>query len=292
MTAGKKISRRGFLKLLRAGAVHLTLLGAGGITYGFLVEPGRIKIETVRLRLRRLAPAFSGFRIVQISDIHIGGWMNAERLRQIVDLVAAETPDAALITGDFLLGDGFDSDSEALIQDLIDVLSPLAASIPTYAVLGNHDYWTNADAVREMLRASRIVDLTNSVFTLTRGGESLHFCGVDDVWEGDVRLHDVLDRLPAGGAAILLAHEPDFADESAATGRFDLQLSGHSHGGQVVIPFLGPPVLPYLGRKYPAGLYQVGGMFQYTNRGAGTGRIPVRLFCPPEITVFDLFAAE
>jgi predicted MPP superfamily phosphohydrolase len=139
-----------------------------------------------------------------------------------------------------------------------------------------------------MLKACNIVDLTNTIFTISREGESLHLCGVDDVWEGDVQLDSVLGQLPEAGSAILLAHEPDFADESAATGRFDLQLSGHSHGGQVVIPFFGPPILPYLGRKYPIGLYKVGDMLHYTNRGVGMARLPIRLNCPPEITIFTL----
>jgi predicted MPP superfamily phosphohydrolase len=94
--------------------------------------------------------------------------------------------------------------------------------------------------------------------------------------------------LPAEGCAILLAHEPDCADDSAATGRFDLQISGHSHGGQVSLPLIGPPVLPYLAQKYPSGLYQVGQMFQYTNRGVGMTPPYVRLNCRPEITVFTL----
>jgi predicted MPP superfamily phosphohydrolase len=89
-----------------------------------------------------------------------------------------------------------------------------------------------------------------------------------------------------------LAHEPDFADTSAATGRFDLQLSGHTHGGQVVLPFIGPPILPHLGRKYPSGLYKVQEMFQYTNRGVGMARLPLRINCPPEITVFILESME
>ncbi len=290
MSREEKLSRRDFLKLFRSSAIYLAVLGLGSMGYGFFVEPGWIRIETVRLKLKRLTAAFSGFRIVQISDIHIGGWMNAERLQEVVDLVRTEKPNVVLITGDFLLGRGFGEDSEPLVQDLINVLSPLANSIPTFAVLGNHDYWTDAKAIRAMLKACNITDLTNTVSTVTLNGEYLHLCGVDDVWEGVVDLQSVLDRLPADGAAILLAHEPDFADESAATERFDLQISGHSHGGQVVIPFVGPPVLPYLGQKYPSGLYQVGGMFQYTNRGVGTGRVPIRLFCPPEITIFHLDA--
>jgi len=114
---------------------------------------------------------------------------------------------------------------------------------------------------------------------------------VDDIWEGRVQLKALQTQVPHDGAAILLAHEPDFADKSSVTGRFDLQVSGHSHGGQVVVPFYGPPVLPFLGQKYPSGLYKVGDMFQYTNRGVGMARLPIRINCPPEITIFDLESA-
>lgn len=286
----KHLTRRVFLKLFRPVGIDLALLTLGGVGYGFLFEPGLVKVESVSLRLRRLTQAFHGIRIAQISDIHMGGWMNAARLQQVADIVIAQKPDLLLITGDFLIGNNFDKVSEHHIQDLIDVLTPLAKSIPSFAILGNHDYWTNPDAVREMLKVSGIRELTNSVFTLTRGNETLHLCGVDDAWEGNVRLEDVLNQLTDDGAAILLAHEPDFADQSAVTGRFDLQVSGHSHGGQVVFPFLGPPILPYLGQKYPSGLYEVREMYQYTNRGVGTGRLPIRLNCPPEITLFTLEA--
>jgi len=286
--SGRHLSRRDFLKLLKAGAIDLALLVAGGGIYSFLVEPGLVRVESVSLKLRRLTPGFFGIRIAQISDIHMGGWMNAERLRHVVDLVIAQKPDLLLLTGDFLIGHTFGNNHEQYIHDLTEILSPLAKSIPSFAILGNHDYWTNSERVREMLRACQITDLTNTVFTLTREGEKLHLCGVDDVWEGNVRLEDVLNHLTNNGAAILLAHEPDFADTSAATGRFDLQVSGHSHGGQIVIPYYGPPILPYLGQKYPSGLYEVREMYQYTNRGVGTGRLPVRLNCPPEITLFTL----
>jgi uncharacterized protein len=283
----KLFSRRDFLKLLKASAVELSLLTAGGAGYGLFVEPNWLKVEQVNLKLPGLAPAFHGLRIAQVSDIHMGGWMNAERLQHVTNVVVAQRPEL-LLTGDFLIGHVFDQNSERSIQNLLDILSPLTSSIPSFGILGNHDYWTNAKAVREMLRFCNIADLTNTIFTLTRGGESLHLCGLDDIWEGDVRLHDVLDQLPNHGTAILLAHEPDFADVSAATGRFDLQISGHSHGGQVVIPFYGAPVLPYLGQKYPSGLYRLGEMLQYTNRGVGMIDPPVRFNCPPEITMFTL----
>jgi hypothetical protein len=178
------------------------------------------------------------------------------------------------------------------LQQVINVLSPLTKAVPSFGVLGNHDYWTDANAVREMLRSCNVTELANSVFTLSRGHETLFLCGVDDVWEGHARLDIVLDQMDDTSAAILLAHEPDFADLSAATNRFDLQLSGHSHGGQIVLPFVGPPILPHLGRKYPSGLYRVGNMLQYTNRGVGMARLPVRLNCPPEITLLELYATQ
>lgn len=274
--------------MLQAGVVSLGWVAAGGAGWSYLIEPGWVQVETVNVSLPRLAPNFHGTRIAQISDIHMGGWMNAARLQHAADLLLAQAPDLLLLTGDFLTGHGFHSDDEQHLQELIDILTPLAKSIPSFAVLGNHDYWTNADAVREMLKQGGITDLTNSACTLSNGNQHLHLCGVDDIWEGDVRLNEVVSRLPREGAAILLAHEPDFADTSAVTGRFDLQVSGHSHGGQVVIPFYGPPVLPYLGRKYPSGLYRIGEMLQYTNRGLGMINPPVRFNCPPEITVFHL----
>ncbi|OQY86641.1 MAG: serine/threonine protein phosphatase, partial [Anaerolineae bacterium UTCFX3] len=88
--------------------------------------------------------------------------------------------------------------------------------------------------------------------------------------------------------AILLAHEPDFADVSAATGRFGLQISGHTHGGQVDIPLIGPPILPEMGKKYPSGLYNVNGMLLYTNRGVGVTTVNARFNCRPEITIYIL----
>jgi predicted MPP superfamily phosphohydrolase len=120
----------------------------------------------------------------------------------------------------------------------------------------------------------------------------LHIAGVDDVLENLADLKGVLRQLPEEGEAILLAHEPDFADISARSGRFSLQISGHTHGGQVVLPFIGPPILPPRGRKYPSGRYQINGMVQYTNRGVGTTTIEIRWNCPPEITVFNLQSEE
>jgi hypothetical protein len=218
----------------------------------------------------------------------MGGWMNRERLGQVVRTVLAQEPHLVVITGDFVIGRGWNESIQAILDEMVEELSVLTEQHRTVAVLGNHDYWTNASAVRAALAACGIENISNDVCTLSNDHDQLHIAGMDDVWVGQDQLDTVLEKLPQAGAAILLAHEPDFADRSAKTARFDLQLSGHSHGGQVVLPFLGAPILPYLGKKYPSGLYRVGTMWQYTNRGVGMARLQIRFNCRPEITVFTL----
>jgi predicted MPP superfamily phosphohydrolase len=281
----RPLTRRQFLKRVTLLALGGALAGAGGWEYASAIEPGWLDVQPVTLTLPRLAPAFDGYRVVQFSDIHMGPWMTRARLADVVGMVNAQGADLIVLTGDFV------SDlSDAIAQDLIAVLRTLRAPDGAVAVLGNHDHWTDAGVIHQVIKDSGLVDLTNTVHTLDRGSAPLHLAGVDDIWEQHDRLDAVLGQLPNDGAAILLAHEPDFADTSAATGRFDLQLSGHSHGGQVIIPFVGPPHLPYLGRKYPLGRYQVGRMIQYTNRGVGMIPPRVRFNCRPEITVFTLRA--
>jgi predicted MPP superfamily phosphohydrolase len=280
------LSRRKFLKLALGSTVTTALAGLGGFAYARDIEPGWVEVVRLRLQLRRLSPAFDGYTLVQLSDIHMGTGMTEARLRSIADMVNAESPDAVVITGDFVTHGSVAQQSPALVSGL----SQLAARDGVFAVLGNHDHWTYANAVRGVLRSAGILDVSNAFHSVQRGEALLHIAGVDDYWERKDRLPDVLAGLPAGGAAILLAHEPDYADISAATGRFDLQLSGHSHGGQVIMPFIGPLVVPQYSEKYPLGKYQVGTMIQYTNRGVGTVLPPVRFNCRPEVTVFTLLS--
>jgi predicted MPP superfamily phosphohydrolase len=275
--------RRRFLKRAAATTAALTL-GAGGIGYyAWEIEPRWWQVNPVSLQLPRLSPAFNAYRIVQISDLHTDTWATEERLFEVAGLVNAQKPNLIVITGDFVTHTG-----SRFADQLIAPLRSLRAPDGILAVLGNHDHWLDARMVRGYLQTSGVKELPNSVYTLERGGDQLHIAGVDDIWERMDRLDQVLNSLPDRGAAILLAHEPDFADTTAATGRFDLQLSGHTHGGQIRLPFIGAPVLPAFGEKYVAGLYRVGTLLQYTNRGIGGLRFRGRWDCRPEITVFDL----
>ncbi len=279
------MNRRGLYRRVYLGAALGAIVGAGVFLYSRYVEPYWVAVERVTLPLPRLAPPFDGYRIVHISDFHLDGWMTPERLERVVDLVNEQEPDLVAITGDFV------SSSTDYLSGLPKPLGRLQAHDGKVAVLGNHDHLNDAAAVRRAISAAGIVDVSNTIHTLRRGEVPLHLCGVDCVMDGYDRLDEVLDDLDNAepGCAVLLAHEPDFADESAATGRFDLQLSGHSHGGQVRLPLLTPLFLPPLSRRYPAGLYHVGGMYLYTNRGIGA-HPNFRFNCRPEITVFTLRA--
>lgn len=285
----RRLSRRAFLKMAGLSTFGAAALGAGGVGYAYEVEPGWIEVTSLQLDLPRLPAEFDGYRILQVSDIHADEWMTSERLSEIVRLVNGQRPDLVVITGDFVTSEDFTEVSASdVAPGLVEPLSRLKPRDSTVAVLGNHDHWTDPELVRHVVRESGITELSNSVHTVEREDATLHVAGVDDVMENQDRLDLVLDRLPSSGAAVLLAHEPDFAGTSAATGRFDLQLSGHSHGGQIRLPLLGAPVLPPLARKYPKGLYEVVEMIQYTNRGLGMIEPRVRFNCRPEITVLTL----
>lgn len=288
----------------RRGALLAGLLGGagavGGLGYAFGVEPRWLAVRRLAVVLPRLPAAFDRYRVVHLSDLHVSSPADAPRLLEAMALVDRERPDLIAITGDFVT-----HHPERIGPQLVEVLRAARAPDGVLAVLGNHDHWTDAALVRRFLADAGVTELGNDVRTLRRGGAALHVAGLDDVWEQQHRLERVLDRLPApapapagpeapASACVLLVHEPDFADSAAATGRFDLQLSGHSHGGQVSLPLLGPPLLPYLARRYPRGLYRIASsaatppLVQHTNPGLGAVRPRVRFNCRPEITVLEL----
>ena len=270
--------RRAFLK----AAVGSVGLGVASYVYAH-AEPDWVEVERVALELPRLPEAFDGYRIAQVSDIHMDGWMTRDRLSNIVKRVNALKPDLVALTGDFV-----SYKPQKFVEGLADALGRLRPKDGAFAVLGNHDHWTKPRLVRETLKKAGVEELNNAAHALRRGGARLHLAGVDDTWSGKPDLEATVRQAPGTSACILLAHEPDYADESAKTGRFDLQLSGHSHGGQVCAPFFGPIILPKYARKYPSGLYHVGGMKLYTNRGVGMVGPHVRFNCRPEITLFTL----
>lgn len=294
------LKRRTFLmngvKGTVVSTVGLGVTGAGASYYARHIEPSWFDITHQQLQLPRLTEAFHGYRLVHITDIH-ADWtfMTAERLAGIVQMVNTLQADLIAITGDFV------TDYLPGLEETLAELSKLHARDGVLGVLGNHDHPAGVEWIRACLRANQIRELNDRTYTIRRGTQMLHFVGLDDLWPTNrgtpasvwshlPLLTHLTTSLPAEGAAILLVHEPDFADVAASNGRFDLQISGHSHGGQACIPLYGPlkRVLPPLSRKYPLGTYRIGEMMLYTNRGLGMLRPQIRFHCRPEIAVMDL----
>jgi predicted MPP superfamily phosphohydrolase len=281
-----RTTRRRFLRagLSLAGGVFL---GLGG--YATLYEPNEITLERVDLELPRLPPAFDGLKIAQLSDLHYKPFTGKRQIGAAVEQVNRLQPDLVFLTGDFVTAPLWGSTHAAAshIGPCARLLAPLRARSGVFAVLGNHDVEVDARFISESLAAQQIRVLRNESHPLERESTRLWIAGLDDCLFGRPNLDHALARIPRDEFTILLVHEPDFADQ-AMDYPVDLQISGHSHGGQVRFPLVGAPYLPAMARKYPWGLYRVGKLHLYSNRGIGAIGLPVRFGSPPEVTLLTL----
>ncbi|AMD18327.1 metallophosphatase [Methanobrevibacter sp. YE315] len=247
-------------------------------------SPDEIDLVEVDIGLKNLGWNFNNFRILNLTDIHLGQWINPEYLDELVDYVNTLNIDLITLTGDY-----FSYIIKGYEKSLQNSLKKLKAKYGKFGVLGNHDHWMDADEIREIFKNSDVVDLSNDVYTLERNGDFLNICGVDSCTVCADNLDKVIAKMPKNVPSILLVHEPDFAKESSQTNMFDLQISGHSHGGQFIIPkFETTPLRGPNSTMYPVGLYKVGNMTQYTSKGLGTNSFRIRINCKPEITVITL----
>lgn len=277
-------NRRKFIGLAAAA-------GAAAIASdSFLIEPNLPRVVRVEIALRRWPAQLEGFTIALLSDFHYDAHFSAHPLRAAVGMVNALRPDMIALTGDFVTYPSFGGDEEKAAvhaEPCAVLLEQMHATHGLWAVLGNHDCDTDANLVTNALLSKGIPVLGNRSVAIELKGTRFWLSGVSDVLSGTADLDATLADVPRDEATILLAHEPDFADYTARY-PIDLQLSGHSHGGQVRIPFLPPLYLPDLARKYFMGLYRIGPLTLYTNRGLGTIGLPIRWNCPPEITLLTL----
>lgn len=276
-----KLSRRDFLKTLGIVTVGGSTVIVGGYEYGKEIEAKQLVVEHIQIRVKNIKTALEGFRIVQLSDIHLYPYTQLDFVQETVTIANSLQPDLIVLTGDYVL-----QTAEAIFE-VAPVLASLNAKYGVFSILGNHDLWTDAEIVRLGLKEQRLPLLENEGIGLTVNGEPIYLAGVADGWGGQPDLSLALGKVPSEALTILLAHEPDLADQFSMDGRISVQLSGHSHGGQVRLPLIGAPILPYLGQKYDQGLYKVNDMWLYTTRGIGL-LAPVRINCPPEITEITL----
>jgi len=284
------ITRRRFL-------IASACAGAGLALYGGEVERHWIEVTHRDVFLPGLHQAFDGFRIAQLSDIHLDNFTEPFFLRDAVRHINGMNPDAIFLTGDFV--------TKGLLPRRLSIASAWQCAnllnkleCPhRYAVLGNHDVLISREVVTEALSANAITVLDNAHVPIERAGGRIWLAGLDDPVVGqpdpDLAMPQSIRNVPHE-PIVLLCHAPDYVDDLliVPVGQApSLMLSGHTHGGQVRMPLVGPMILPPLGHKYVEGWFKFGNLQLYVNRGLGTVGVPIRFDCPPEITVFTLRTA-
>lgn len=264
---------------LRAFAINLSQAARSALS-----EPYRLTIEHQPIQLRRLPEAFDGFRIVQLSDIHHSPFTSREQIKRAVDTANSLQPDIIALTGDYI------SKERRYAAPCAELLGRLRARHGVYAVLGNHDHWTDAALITDLFRAEGITVLVNQGMRFEKNGAAFWLAGVDDTMVGLEDLSLALAGSSEEEMKLLLAHNPIVLRRAARAG-VDLVLSGHTHGGQVSLrPERSASGRPR--RRLLKGLARQGETQIYVTRGLGTVVLPVRFGCPPEVSLLELRSAR
>jgi uncharacterized protein len=279
------MNRRQFLKSSTALGLAC-LIGS----YPVFMERYFLQVNRYRVPIPRLPDPFHGFTIVQLTDLHYGFLEPLSFLEQVVEKTNSLKKDVVVCTGDYVLKRGGGAEKNRKIEKIWPVLSELNAPLGVYSVLGNHDHWVDtARSVYSLERSGQ--DLRHRTHCFEREGKRLWLGGGGDL-ENDHRSFDtLLQNVPPEDCRIILAHNPDSADTEFSA-PMDLMISGHTHGGQICIPFLGPPYLPVKNKNYSSGLKASRkGQPVFISKGIGWAIYPVRFNCPPEIAVLELVRA-
>jgi uncharacterized protein len=280
------ITRRSFLAAAAAA-------GLGIATYAGTHARHEFEITQVTLPIRDLPDAFQNFRIVQMSDIHLEEYTEAFFFERMIKQVNNLDPDLVVITGDYVSRGPRDLSVAWKAAGVgAEILSTLKAP-QRFGILGNHDVNVGAEHVIQPLEAHGTPILVDSYTPIERGRDVLWLCGADDAGTRNPDLNFAIPENPRA-PVLFMCHEPDYVDDVIPHPRFpliDVMLSGHSHGGQIRLPYIGPLILPPMGQKYVEGLFHFSHMQLYVNRGIGTVGLPFRLNCPAELTHITLVRA-
>lgn len=274
------MTRRRFLKLLSGVA---GLYGVGRFTYSALWERYDLRVTTWDVPLPRLPRQFNGLRIAHIADVHLCPELPHDYIVSTMRLLGELGADIVAFSGDLL------SAGRKYLHPYLDIFAQPQASYGKYAVLGNHDFVCDRSApVTEFLQDAGWQVLRNRSVPLPGAGGAVWVVGVEDMSTGSPNLYKAVEGIPERAVRILLAHQPDFIDKAVEAG-LDLMLCGHTHGGQVVLPLIGPPVVPSkYGATYAWGLFDRDGTRMQVTRGVGMSSPHIRFNCPPEIAILTL----
>ncbi len=288
----RKISRRTFLKRAFGTLFTLIAAGTGGYYYAREIEPKLLEINRQSITHSLIPRGFDQFKIVQFSDTHLGFQYSIEQFKKLIERINQLEPDIVLFTGDLI-----DQPNKYEKRgEIAPILQNLQAPFGKFAVYGNHDHGGyGTDIYRDIIEDCGFILLQNDSREIRLLDDSaIHICGLDDALLGQPDLGQATNELSAATFNILLSHEPDIALQAAGY-NIHLQLSGHSHGGQVKIPFIGALYTPPFSDIYHEGLYKIENtipLLLYVNRGLGTTRLPFRFLSKPEITLFTLTSSR
>jgi uncharacterized protein len=286
----EKMTRRTFIKKIFGSLLAVAGTSAGGYFYAREIEPRMLDITRHKIKNNNIPIGFNGTKIIQFSDTHLGFQYGVEQLDKLISKINSMEPDIIFFTGDLL----DDPRHYGNPTTIIDMLSKLEAPLGKFAVYGNHDHGGyGSDLYKKIIEDSGFRLLINSSELISLlDGSNIAIAGIDDAMLGKPDISASVEKIPQNTYTILLSHAPDKADE-AAKYSIDLQLSGHSHGGQIQIPFYGPWVTPPFAEKYVEGFYKIGSKEKFTlyvNRGLGTTRLPFRFLSQPELAHFTLYS--
>jgi uncharacterized protein len=279
-------TRRQFLKRTMKSAFTAVLASSFGYFYARFIEPKWLEINKHTISHPLIPRSFDNIKIVQFSDTHIGHFFDLEHFRNIVNNINELEPDIVFFTGDLLDNPNTFSQS----NDLIPILSSIKAPLGKFSIYGNHDHGGyGSDIYKEIMNNANFSTLLNESVEIYNETEKVIVVGLDDIMLGRPDFTSAFKQITGDDYTIALVHEPDVAPRVASLGAH-LQLSGHTHGGQIQFPFFGPIITPPLGRDYPEGKYTIGATntLLYVNRGLGTTRLPFRFLSRPEISLYTL----
>ncbi|WP_416827035.1 metallophosphoesterase [Ectobacillus polymachus] len=284
------MNRRTFIKKGLSWFLYSVITTGVGYIYARYIEPTTVSISKHTISSHLIKKGFIGKKIVQFSDCHLGYHYSLSQLKATVQLVNEQSPDIILFTGDLI----DDQQSYKDRDHIAPILKLMKSSLGKFAIYGNHDHGGyGTDIYAQIMNDAGFQVLQNEETRITLTDDSaISIVGIDDMMLGHPKIEKSIRKIKENIFTILLVHEPDVAN-TIANYPIDLQLSGHSHGGQVQLPFLGPIITPPLAKQYVEGFYQLTGnrgntLTLYVNRGLGTTRVPFRFLAKPEITVFQL----
>lgn len=272
-------------KRLRIALAAIVLFMAGAVFWGFLIEPGRLVIREQTIQIDNWPQSLDGLRIAVLSDIHVDNWFITEKkLRTIVERTNQRQPELIVILGDYMAGDSRATD-RVEPEVFAPVLKDLRAPLGIYSVLGNHDWWYNGAKVRKALEQNGIKVLENESVKVDARGTSFWLVGLADLWTRPQRIADTVVTVPEGQPLIALTHNPDIFPNLPQ--RVPLLLAGHTHGGQVRFPIIGP-VIESSEYGWVHGHVFADNHHLFVTTGIGTSIVPVRFGLPPEIVILTL----